>query len=97
MLFVITSLEYQVFILKRWLNSYGTNSTYYLRHPASNVLFLGLAGPKRQPGRKPKNRMRNYETSTNTNDPSFVRITLFSLMNPDVISGWVIGGLVGHH
>lgn len=37
------------------------------------------------------------EISTGTNNPNFVRTTLFSLMNPDVINGWDKGGLAGHH
>jgi hypothetical protein len=85
--FVTTSLRYPAFISKRWLSSYGTSSTYYHHHPASNVLFLGLDGPRRQPGRNPKSRILNYEISTNTNYLSSIHTTLFSLMNPDVING----------
>ena len=92
-----TSLKYPAFISKRWLSSYRASLIYYPRYLAYNVLFLGLARPKRQPGRKLKNKTLNYEIFTSINYPSFVRTTLFSLINLDAINGWAIGGLVSYH
>lgn len=95
--FVNTSPKSPVFIPMKWLSSYRTNSIYCRRHPASNVLFRGLAGPKRQRGRNPKNRILNYEIFISTSCLSFVPIIWFSLMNLDMINGWITDGLVGHH
>jgi hypothetical protein len=67
---VTTSLKYPAFIKKKWLDSYRASSTYYRRHPASTMLFLRVAGQKRQLNRKPKKKKPlNYEISIDTNYP----------------------------
>lgn len=73
------------------------SSQYYQRHPAPNVVFPGLDRQNRTPSRKKKNIILNYEISTCISHMNFGRIILYLSMNPDVINGWEIGGLAGHH
>jgi hypothetical protein len=60
------------------------------------VLFRGLAGQKRKPNRKLKNRTHNYEISTNISYLNFGYIILYSSMSLDVIKGLDIDELAGH-
>jgi hypothetical protein len=61
---VITSPKSLAYILKRWLSLYRMSLTHYHYHLASNVHFHRLAGQKRKPNKKLKNRTLNCEIST---------------------------------
>lgn len=61
------------------------------------MLFRRLARHKRKPDRKLKNRIHNYEISTNIKYPNFGYIILCLSMSLDVIKALDIGELAGHY